>query len=70
MSDDFYYDEGFPFDIELYNDLEGTALATGSNSDFASGSSAAASSDFQLFLVLALGVLAGILIVGLKGVLT
>lgn len=56
MDDEFYYDEGFPFDIELYNDLE-SVLATDSNSGSISGSSGAISVDFQVFLVLALGVL-------------
>lgn len=66
MSNDFYDDEEEFLDLELYNDL-GYSLATDSNSDFMDGSFVAAPFDFQLFVVLAFGVLAGILIVGLRG---
>ena len=69
MSNDFYDDEEEFLDLELYNDL-GYSLATDSNSDFMDGSSIPASLDFQIFLVLALGFIAGILMIGLRGVFT
>lgn len=73
MESDFdeIYDEDYPFEIELYNDLEAYTLASGSNATLgADGSVLLVSQSLECFVAAALGLIAGILIIGLKGVFT